>query len=274
MIRWLTETETLHGPLGKLGTIRALDCWQGRESVLQAKELVATVATQSYGKDGAANPEALFDKLVSSKPMHGEPLEIVPFPTYWARLQDMKNVGRGLLTMPNKRLATIRLGSLRHNLDFLDIPGLWGDSVAEVGRTKQPAFAFKLSIPLYTYVHLLRHGGTFGKNVMSRRWVTGSKMPFEFYGGDSDLDESPISDFHAACVREYERRLDVGWKPERARGCIPQEVLVPFWYWGYARDFLGGFQEQRCDQPKVQEETAIVSTWIRDFCLSMEGKNG
>ena len=272
MIRWLTETETLHGPLGKLGTIRALDCWQGRESVLQAKELVATVATQSYGKDEASNPEALFDKLVSSKPMHGEPLEIVPFPTTWTRTRDLEEVEGNLWTSGKLRQAPIRLGSLRHNLEALDDPKRWGQRVADIGRQGQPAFAFKLSIPLYTYVHLLRHGGTFGKNVTSRRWVTGSKMPFEFYGADSDLDESPISDFHATCIREYERRLGAGWKPEHARGCIPQEVLVPFWYWGYARDFLGGFQEQRCNQPKVQEETAIVSTWIRDFCLSMETK--
>ena len=272
MIRWLTETETLHGPLGKLGTIRALDCWQGRESVLQAKELVSTVAVKSYANEAAKSPESLFEKLVTANPMHGEPLEIVPFPTTWSEMANLNHEYGEDITSSDERDAVIRLGSLRHNLCTLDNPHNWGLDVAARGRMFDAAFAFKLSIPLYTYVHLLRHGGTFGKNVTSRRWVTGNKMPFEFYGDDSDLDEYPISDFHAACIREYERRLDSGWKPERARGCIPQEVLVPFWYWGYARDFLGGFQEERCDQPKVQEETAIVSTWIRDFCLSQRAK--
>ena len=263
MIRWESEAVTLQGPLGKLGTIRPIDLWQGRESVLQAKELVATIATQSYGKEGASNPEALFDKLVSSKPMHGEPLEAVPFPTTWACRKDIISLEDGEIAA-NWKQAPIRLGSLRHNLEALNQPQRWGTRVADMGREAFPAYGFKVTLPQYTFTHLLRHGGTFGKNVTSRRWVTDSKIPFDFYGAE----DPECRAFQEGCLREYERRIKAGWKPERARGAIPFEFMASFWFWGYARDFLGGFQEQRCDQPKVQEETAIVATWIRDFLVS------
>ena len=261
MIRWLTETEILHGPLGKLGTIRALDCWQGRESVLQAKELVSTVAVKSYANEAAKSPESLFEKLVTANPMHGEPLEIVPFPTRWKREQDAEY-----------RWAPIRLGSLRHNLEALDDTAQWGKELSVIGSIQHPAYAFQITLVEYAAIHFLRHGATFGKNFVSRRWVTGSKLPFEFYGDDSHLDESPIAEYNAIQLVEYDRRIRNGWKPERARGAISNDMMMSFWYWGYASDFLGGFAEKRCDQPKVQEETAIPATWIRDFCLSMGDK--
>jgi hypothetical protein len=260
-VRFLTETETLHGPLGKLGTIRALDCWQFRESISQAKKGVTSIAVKSYANEKANSPESLFEKLITAKPMHGEPLEVVPFPTRWKREQDTEY-----------RWASIRLGSLRHNLDALESQELWGMDVAAQGRKAHPAFAFQVNLVEYAAIHLLRHGATFGKNFTSRRYVTDTKLPFEFYGDDSHLDESPLADHHASGVAEYRRRLALGWKPERARGAVAKEVMVPFWFWGYARDFLGPLQEQRCDQPKVQEETAIPATWIRDFCLKMEVK--
>lgn len=263
MIRWLTETETLYGPLGKLGTIRALDCWQFRESVAQAKEGVTAIAVKSYANDEAKSPETLFEKLVTAKPMHGEPLEVVPFPTRWKREQDTEY-----------RWASIRLGSLRHNLEALEDPTQWGKELAAIGSIQHPAYAFQINLVEYAAIHFLRHGATFGKNFVSRRWVTDSKLPFEFYGDDSHMDESPIAEYNAIQLVEYERRIRNGWKPERARGAISNDMMMPFWYWGYASDFLGGFAEKRCDQPKVQEETAIPATWIRDFCLSMEGKNG
>lgn len=281
-IQYAREAVEIIGPRGRLGSIRPLDAWQGRLSPLHAKCLIAKVATISYGREAAKNPEVLFDRLVNAKPVpHGEPLEMVPFPTTWTLMQDTTNHYGEDVGSTNERNAVLRLGSLRHNMDALDNPREWGERVVEDGRKWDPCTLFLIEMPLYLRAQLFRHE-TFphltevnlapeqgqAKNEMSRRFTADKAVPFTFANDDSDLEESPISDLHAACVREYHRRIEAGWKPEDARGIIPQEAMTRFWWGGYHRDILAGPKVQRADA-HAQESLRRFVEWIADY---LEGR--
>jgi len=257
------------GPRGRLGSIRPLDAWQGRLSPLHAKTLIAKVAAISYGREASSNPVALFDRLLNAKPVpHGEPLEMVPVP-------EKSSADRWL---------PLRGASLRHNQFMLwnentytYSPYAWGEDTTAKGRKDHPCHLFLIEMPLYLRAQLFRHE-TFphltesnpapeqgqSKNEMSRRYTKDQTVPFTFCHGDSDQDDSPISDLHAACVREYYRRIDAGWKPEDARGIIPQEVMTRFWWGGYDRDILTGPKVQRADA-HAQEGLRLFVQWIADY---------
>jgi Thymidylate synthase complementing protein len=260
------DTVEIIGPRGRLGSIRPLDAWQGRLSPLHAKTLIAKVATISYGREASSNPVTLFDRLLNAKPVpHGEPLEMVPFPS-----EDWNKGG-------SPAWRPLRGASLRHCLDALDCPEEWGEEVVEEERKGHPCHLFLIEMPLYLRAQLFRHE-TFphltecniapeqgqAKNEMSRRFTKDQTVPFTFANDDSDQDESPISDLHAACVREYYRRIDAGWKPEDARGIIPQEAMTRFWWGGYDRDILAGPKVQRADA-HAQEGLRIFVQWIADY---------
>ena len=270
-IQYAREAVEITGPRGRLGSIRPLDAWQGRLSLLHAKCLIAKVATISYGREAAKNPEVLFDRLVNAKPVpHGEPLEMVPVPNYNADL------GKWL---------PLRGASLRH-FPYLwgnpvDNAHHWGPDAVDEGRKEHPCTLFLIEMPLYLRSQLFRHE-TFphltesnlapeqgqAKNEMSRRFTADKAVQFTFANDDSDLDESPISDLHAACVREYHRRIEAGWKPEDARGIIPQEAMTRFWWGGYHRDILAGPKVQRTDA-HAQESLRCFVEWITDY---LEGR--
>jgi len=255
------------GPRGRLGSIRPLDAWQGRLSPLHAKTLIAKVATISYGREASSNPVALFDRLLNAKPVpHGEPLEMVPVP--------FLSVDLGGKWLP------LRRASLRHNLNLLDgncDPWQWSEEAVAYGRKDHPCHLFLIEMPLYLRAQLFRHE-TFphltecnpapeqgqAKNEMSRRYTKDQTVPFTFCHDDSTEDESPIADLHAACVREYYRRIDAGWKPEDARGIIPQEAMTRFWWGGYDRDILAGPKVQRADA-HAQEGLRLFVQWIADY---------
>lgn len=273
-IQFDREAVEIIGPRCRLGSIRPLDAWQGRLSPLHAKCLIAKVATISYGREAAKNPEVLFDRLMNAKPVpHGEPLEMVPFPS----MDGNSDCGEYL---------PLRGAALRHELDALDRPERWGKDLVGWGRKEHPCSLFLIEMPLYLRAQLFRHE-TFphqteteevnvapeqgqAKNEMSRRFTADKSVPFTFAHDDSDLDESPSADVHAACVREYYRRLDAGWKPEDARGIIPQEAMTRFWWGGYHRDILAGPKVQRADA-HAQEGLRLFVQWISDY---LEGKNG
>lgn len=271
-IQYAREAVEIIGPRGRLGSIRPLDAWQGRLSPLHAKCLIAKVATISYGREAAKNPEVLFDRLVNAKPVpHGEPLEMVPVPNFSVDLDQW---------------LPLRGASLRHSMHLLKPdcdPWYWGEEVVGIGREKHPCTLFLIEMPLYLRSQLFRHE-TFphltevnlapeqgqAKNEMSRRFTADKAVPFTFANDDSDLEDSPISDLHAACVREYHRRIEAGWKPEDARGIIPQEAMTRFWWGGYHRDILAGPKVQRADA-HAQESLRRFVEWIADY---LEGNNG
>lgn len=248
MIRWLTDLVELQGPLGRLGSIRALDLWQSRESVAQCKELVATVASLSYGNEEAKNPEKLFDRIVSLG--HLSCLEFVPF------------------IFSNWAFQALPANSLRKawNPEHDTLPELfsgWGKDEPRIGAT-----AFLVEAPILVVRQWFRHRA-FSELEMSRRYVKGSKVPFTFYG----IEKAGFFErmFYRYCLWLYDRLIAKGEKPERARRVIPVGAMTRFWVGGFDRDWLDSFCSLRCDN-HAQEEIRIFANWIRDFLEAKEAK--
>lgn len=74
----------------------------------------------------------------------------------------------------------------------------------------------------------------------SRRYVSGSRVPFEYYVSDKMKfisihkdDESDIhfdsDDFHRICEERYYQALEKGVKPQEARRVIPQSAYTQIW---------------------------------------------
>ena len=98
---------------------------------------------------------------------------------------------------------------------------------------------FKYYVDLPTRAQMVRHRINWQE--LSRRYVSGKRVPFDFYisekmkfnsvhqdgqGQNFTIDEN---DFNEICVERYNQALDRGVKPEEARRCIPQSMYSTIW---------------------------------------------
>lgn len=245
-----TDVVELQSRLGRVGSIQVYDIWQGRESREKCFEQIATIACLSRGKDHSENPEKLVRGMLNAKPViHGEPFECVPFSP--------------------KPEETIRSASLRHNLDALNWSHEWSVMEANRGRRENPAYAFRLQMPEMIYIHMLRHGGTFGKNVLSRRFVPDEMYPVTFYGDEWARAHDPERILLWEAQRaEYKRRRIRGEPIELARTAFGNDQFIDLWSWGFARDYARGssFNLQRTSQAsRAQEEISVFAAWIAEY---------
>lgn len=255
----LSQKTALESRLGHVGFIQAFDLWWGRESLENCYSQVATIAGLSHGNENPKNPKGLFDQLVNAKPVpHGEPLECIPF--------------EPLFNHKSQKYLSIRPSSLRHYLEVLKHEGRWCAYEANFGRFMHPATAFRVTMPEMVYIHWLRHGATFGKNVLSRRKVPDEKVEVRFYGEEwaavNDPDRLVAWEAQRA---EYRRRRARGEALELARTAFGNDQFIDFWIWGFDRDWGKGsaFNLQRVEDPKAQAEIKVFAKWIEDF---IEGK--
>ncbi len=97
---------------------------------------------------------------------------------------------------------------------------------------------FKYYVDLPTRAQMVRHRVNWQE--LSRRYVSGKRVPFDFYVSEKMKFESYHSldvgiqyldenDFNKICVERYNQALDRGVKPEEARRCIPQSMYTTIW---------------------------------------------
>ena len=127
-------------------------------------------------------------------------------------------------------------------------------------------FLFKVDFP--TRSQMVRHRVNWQE--LSRRYVSGKRVPFEFYVSEKMLNLAPkesyinseslvcYEDVIEECVRFYYYALDQGVKPEEARRIIPQGMQTIIW---------GAFQPRQLEnfyklrlEPKAQVEIREVAT--------------
>ena len=107
----------------------------------------------------------------------------------------------------------------------------------EIIKQHFKVFLFKVDLP--TRSQMVRHRVSWQE--LSRRYVSGSRVPFEYYVSDKmkllvskhEDDESDIyfdsNDFHRICEERYYQALEVGVKPQEARRVIPQSAYTQIW---------------------------------------------
>jgi thymidylate synthase ThyX len=247
MIRWLSDEVELHSRLGRVGSARPFDLWQFRESVEQAVEGVAQIASLSYGNEEAKNPQKLFDRIIEKQ--HLSCLEFIPFTNY--------------------HHEHLPLASARNQLDICGENGLdeyshhFSMEAADKGRAERPATGLLVEAPIMVVRQWFRHRA-FSELEMSRRYVNGSKVPFTFYGVDLDSDISRILAMtHEFAVQSYDKLIELNCPAELARTVIGTGAMTRFFVAGYNRNWRGSFVKLRSDL-HAQPEIRVFSDFIKE----------
>lgn len=108
----------------------------------------------------------------------------------------------------------------------------------------------------------------------SRRYVSGSRVPFEFYVSEKMKfisihkdDESDIhfdsDDFHRICEERYYQALEKGVKPQEARRVIPQSAYTQIWG-AFMPSQLDNYFKLRLDK-HAQWEIQMVSKAMQEL---------
>ena len=172
--------------------------------------------------------------ISNSLSTHPEDVPIVKFGTWLS-------VGTYLLT--NLR-ALIEMVGPEASLNYLNT----SDEEIQIIRDNFKVFLF--NVDLSTRAQMVRHRVSWQE--LSRRYVSGTKSPFEFYKSkklsaikyyslrefireDYPVDIDDIIDI---CTVFYHQALDSGIKPEEVRRILPQAMMTQIW---------GAFQPSQLD---------------------------
>ena len=137
---------------------------------------------------------------------------------------------------------------------------------------------FKVHVDMPTLGQMVRHRVNW--QVLSRRYVSGSRVPFDFYVADqmkhvtSTVGYSEIStgltastrDIIAICLEHYKAALAAGVKPQVARGIIPQCAYTVAWC-AFQPTQLSNFFKLRDDshaQWEIQQVALAMKEAIND----------
>lgn len=244
-----TPVVQLQSVLGPVGTIQAWNPWNARRSVDDAKWWVSKIARLSHGLEEAEDYIGHFDRVVN-KLHHESVLEFVPF-------LRVGRAGKGLDSTEALPAQSERGMDAISNYEWSEIE--------EEESITCPATAFRVECPLIVRAQWMRHRSQ-AYLEMSRRYVKGSRVPFQFYGTEED---TMLDDLYDLAIKTYNHLLDIGWKPEQARICIPQGAMTKFWCCAFDRDWQA-FLALRND-PHAQAEIRAFASWIASY---LEAKNG
>ena len=205
------------------------DFSRANENNESRKEAVTTVASISHGNEFAKNPDRLWDLLIE----RGEesPFEFV------------RAFGK----------------TLRQGLDA------W-DNIKEpikqilIKRTKESNATFKLKVPIFVARQIMRHRA-FSFMEMSRRYVKGNRIPFEFWN-KKEICYLIAYSINLLCPYDssedfYSIAIQKGFKPEQARAFLPLGLYTQFWMQGNYEAWLNFFIQRL--HPEAQEETRLVA---------------
>lgn len=139
---------------------------------------------------------------------------------------------------------------------------------------------FNYNVDLPTRAQMVRHRVNWQE--LSRRYVSGSKVPFQFYISEkmkgvcsTYLDTNGCSehgkiellldsiDIINMCLNHYQAALDKGVKPEEARRIIPQAAYTNIWG-AFQPSYLDNFFKLRLDQ-HAQKEIREVAQAMQEL---------
>ena len=216
---------------------------------------ITTVASICYQNPKAVGSESLYNRLLAeSKGLPSSSFEFVPvlFDYLWVNnyfnmksdltLIDSNTLKYGefiyvddneyLLT--NYRALVYDVENMNLNKDILKHFNTQEE--CEIIKQHFKVFLYKVDLP--TRSQMVRHRISWQE--LSRRYVSGSRVPFEYYVSDKMKfisihkdDESDIhfdsDDFNRICEERYYQALEKGVKPQEARRVIPQSAYTQIW---------------------------------------------
>ena len=144
---------------------------------------------------------------------------------------------------------------------------------------KQHFKVFNYKVDLPTRSQMVRHRVSWQE--LSRRYVSGERVPFDFYISDKMKDVKqtlwiPIDyynqtsqdvsteDLIDVCIRHYQSALKQGVKPQEARRIIPQAAYTQIWG-AFMPNQYSNFMKLRDDEKHAQWEIAQVAKAMKEL---------
>ena len=174
--------------------------------------------------------------ISNSLSTHPEDVPIVKFGTWLSNNNHLLTNLRALIEMTGPEAS----------LNYLNT------SEEEIQIIRDNFKVFLFNVDLSTRAQMVRHRVSWQE--LSRRYVSGTKSPFEFYRskklstikhhplGVFNRDDDPLEfdtqDIIDLCINHYFKALDSGVKPEEARRILPQAMMTQIW---------GAFQPSQLD---------------------------
>lgn len=172
--------------------------------------------------------------LADSMSVHPEDVPIIKFGTWLSNNNHLLTNLRALIEMVGPEAS----------LNYLNT------SEEEIQIIHDNFKVFLFNVDLSTRAQMVRHRVSWQE--LSRRYVSGTKSPFEFYQSaklnkvtsnysfdefqrDDKLD---TDDIIGICLNHYFKAIDAGVKPEEARRILPQAMMTQIW---------GAFQPSQLD---------------------------
>ena len=172
--------------------------------------------------------------LTDSMSVHPEDVPIIKFGTWLSNNNHLLTNLRALIEMVGPEAS----------LNYLNT----SDEEIQIIRDNFKVFLF--NVDLSTRAQMVRHRVSWQE--LSRRYVSGTKSPFEFYKSakinkvtsnysfdefqrEDKLDTDDIIDI---CLNHYNSAIASGVKPEEARRILPQAMMTQIW---------GAFQPSQLD---------------------------
>ena len=251
---------------GIAGFVEHYDFSRANSSYEARVQAVSMVASICYKSPKALGSISLFDRLqAESGGLPSSSYEFIPVlldkqqamqiltDSMSAHPEDVPIIKFGTWLSNNNHLLTnlralIEMVGPEASLNYMNT----SDEEIQIIRDNFKVFLF--NVDLSTRAQMVRHRVSWQE--LSRRYVSGTKSPFEFYTSRklenhvSDMEDTTgiadnsitlsfsTEDIINVCLNHYFKALDSGVKPEEARRILPQAMMTQIW---------GAFQPSQLD---------------------------
>ena len=248
---------------------------------------ITTVASICYQNPKALNSDSLYNRLMAeSMGLPSSSFEFVPVFINFKDLDEIEQTSsiddmekmsifkygeildssKGLLT--NFRAIVYDVENKRLSKNWLKHFNT--EEECEIIAKHFKVFNFKVDLP--TRSQMVRHRVSWQE--LSRRYVSGSRVPFEFYVSDkmknlyiwNNEKHFSIEDFIEVSLCLYKTALENGVKPQEARRIIPQAAYTQIWG-AFMPKQLDNFFKLRLDktsQWEIQQTAIAMQELIKD----------
>ena len=245
-------------------------------------DVITMVASICYASPKAHGSESLYNRLMAeSGGLPSSSFEMVPMLFNYEQLKDDvyaltdvtiedtnmlkygEKVEDGKYLLTNFRAVVYDFENL--GIDLRD----HFNTEAECQIIAKHFNVFKMKVDMPTFGQAVRH--RINWQVLSRRYVSGSRVPFSFYIAkqmakvksyfgyteNNDRNEIDTQDVIDICLAHYQAALAAGVKPQVARGIIPQCAYTEAWCAFQPKQF-NSFINLRTDE-HAQPEIRLLS---------------
>ena len=243
-------------------------------------DVITMVASICYANPKAHGSESLYNRLMAeSGGLPSSSFEFVPMLFDYEEMKELygsfihtasilkygEKVEHGKYLLTNFRAVVYDFENL--GIDLRD----HFNTEAECQIIAKHFEVFKMKVDMPTFGQAVRH--RINWQVLSRRYVSGSRVPFSFYiadkmknvesylfnsiSYDGQIDKLSTENVINICLAHYQAALDAGVKPQVARGIIPQCAYTEAWCAFQPKQF-NSFINLRTDQ-HAQHEIRLLS---------------